>query len=643
MTSFGDSTLFSSCQLRLRTPTNGQTAQGCKVTAQDLRPNLLSTSDNPNLNCLQGNISDEDSIAESFALAVKHHKCPVNILCANAGITDESNSYPIWDMPTELWDRTYAVNVRGTYLTIKHFLKSVETAQTADGKELRNVSVVVTGSECGVFGQAGHVEYASGKAGLQYGLVKTVKNEIVRLNGKARINAVAPGWVDTKLIEGRLDDPKERWREAEATLVFQHPLMVDLHLLTRNSVPLRKIAQPSDVARAAAFLASHRAAGHISGQCISVDGGMEGRIVWSEDEIQKTQQTAAEVMSPSLDTKGEIFGTTTQGVQIGSESRPSTSNQPTPSVVSPQAKPKIKILLSVDFDAVSGWLGTGQHPDNNLSDYSSGFFAGQVGVPRLLKLFKKLAIQDKVTWFVPMHSAESFPDEFQGIIDSGAEIGLHGYCHEGAPQLTPTQERDVLAHCIALYQDLVGRRPVGYRAPLYQLRESTVELLEQYSFLYDTSLSHHDSKPYHLPTLPPIEPPKYGASASARDWMKPLPTPAPPTSKTLVEIPANWYAEDMTPLQYWPHTPNSQGYVDVRVIENMWKDKFEWIKGEVDEMSEKDMMVFPLVLHPDTSGMAHVIGMVERIVTWLQAWGNAVEFCTYEEAAKEWKEKNQVA
>jgi len=122
-------------------------------------------------------------------------------------------------MPSSLWDRTYAVNVRGTFLTIKHFLKSIETAQLATGEEVRNVSVVVTGSECGVFGQAGHVEYASGKAGLQYGLVKTVKNEIVRLNKYARINAVAPGWVDTKLIEGRLNDPEEMWREAEATYV----------------------------------------------------------------------------------------------------------------------------------------------------------------------------------------------------------------------------------------------------------------------------------------------------------------------------------------------------------------------------------------------------------------------------------------
>jgi NAD(P)-dependent dehydrogenase (short-subunit alcohol dehydrogenase family) len=175
------------------------------------------TNGNPDLHCLQGDISDEDSIADSFAQALKHHKCPINILCANAGITDESNSYPIWEMPTELWDRTYTTNVRGTYLTIKHFLRSVDMVQKEIGKEMVNVSVVVTGSECGVFGQAGHVEYASGKAGLQYGLVRTVKNEIVRLNGGARINAVAPGWVDTKLIEGRLDDPRELWREAQAT------------------------------------------------------------------------------------------------------------------------------------------------------------------------------------------------------------------------------------------------------------------------------------------------------------------------------------------------------------------------------------------------------------------------------------------
>lgn len=344
-----------------------------------------------------------------MAEAVSHFG-PINILCANAGITDESNSYPIWEMPLSLWEKTYAINVRGTFLTIKHFLQSVEKAQSeGGGKELENVAVVVTGSETGVFGQAGHVEYASGKAGLQYGLVRTVKNEIVRLNGRARINAVAPGWVDTPLIEGRLDDPKEMWREAEAT------------------VPLRKIAKPTDVARATAFLASHRAAGHISGQCISVDGGMEGRIVWSEEEVQKSSKILSE--EKIISTTSNTLSRTEPKEKISSSSNPSSSIPQT--VSSPEkAKPTIKVLVSIDFDAVSGWLGTGTNPNNNLADYSSGFFSALVGVPRLLKLFNKLGIQDKVTWFVPMHSAESFPKEFKSIMDSGCEIGLHGYCHE---------------------------------------------------------------------------------------------------------------------------------------------------------------------------------------------------------------------
>lgn len=502
-------------------------------------------------------------------------------------------------MPTELWDKTYAVNVRGTFLTIKHFLKSAEISQKELGVELPNLAVVVTGSECGKFGQAGHGEYASGKAGLQYGLIRGIKNEIVRLNSAARVNAVAPGWVDTPLIEGRLDDPKEMYREAQAT------------------VPLRKTAKSTDVARAIAFLASHSAAGHISGECISVDGGMEGRVIWSESEILQGEKASSGVTEATVRSKM----TTPQPLSLAMKPRPS-----------------IKIAISVDFDAVSGWLGTGASPENNLSDYSSGYFSAYIGVPRLLKLFIKLGIADKITWFVPMHSAESFPEQFKAILDSGCELGLHGYCHEGAPQLTPTQEREVLENCISIATSLSGKKPRGYRAPLYQLRESTINLLEEHNFLYDSSLSHHDSKPYHLPRVPPITPPVFSPSASAKDWMHPLPRPAPPTAKTLVEIPGSWYVEDMTPLQYWPHTPNSQGYVDARVIERMWMDRFEFLRSEMEEDADGEMVVFPLILHPDTSGMAHVIGMVERVLKWLKGWGGLVEFLTFEEIAERWKE-----
>ena len=95
--------------------------------------------------------------------------------------------------------------------------------------------------------------------------------------------------------------------------------------------------------------------------------------------------------------------------------------------------------------------------------------------------------------------------------------------------------------------------------------------------------------------------------------------------------------EDMTPLSYYPHVPNSQGYIDVRLIEQMWKDRFEWLwengSGEDDEGGD---FVFPLILHPDCSGMPHVIGMVERMIKWLKG-KEGVEFWTYEDIAREWR------
>lgn len=99
-------------------------------------------------------------------------------------------------------------------------------------------------------------------------------------------------------------------------------------------------------------------------------------------------------------------------------------------------------------------------------------------------MLKKLDLANRCTWFIPGHSAESFPEEVRDVVDTGCENGLHGYAHKGAYQLTVEQERDVLTKCIDIATNLTGKRPAGYRAPLYQLRESTLDLLEEFGFEY---------------------------------------------------------------------------------------------------------------------------------------------------------------
>ncbi|POS77493.1 glucose 1-dehydrogenase [Diaporthe helianthi] len=343
---------------------------------------------------------------------------------------------------------------------------------------------------------------------------------------------------------------------------------------------------------------------------------------------------------------------------------------------------RMRICLSVDFDALSGYLGTGHTPENTLSDYSAGLLSANVGVPRLLRLFAKHGISDKVTWFIPGHSIETFPDQAAEIAASGAEIGLHGYSHEGAYAMTPEQEADVLDRCAELVTGLLrdkGRagegsgglqqqqqqqqekllkkkkkRPLGYRAPLYQIRESTVDLLQRRGFLYDSSMNAHDSLPYFLPHPFPQETPHVpDYSKPAATWMRPTPLPAQPlpgtadADRAMVEIPASWYTEDMTPMGFYPYTASTNGYIATDVVESMWWDRFEWLWENESFLDEGPGSgygsMYPLTWHPESSGRAHIVGMVDRflgrLVQMAQASRGDITFETMASVAESWKER----
>ena len=173
---------------------------------------------------------------------------PLDICAAVAGEWPRED-VPVWDLALERWEATLRANLTASFLTARGFLRNVGSGHP---------SLVFVGSTAGLFGEAGHADYAAAKAAL-VGLMLSLKNEIVRVAPLARVNAVFPGWTESPMTRGLVDE--EQVGRVSRTMA------------------LRKVARPEDVARQIVVLASDELSGHVTGQVITVAGGMEGRVL----------------------------------------------------------------------------------------------------------------------------------------------------------------------------------------------------------------------------------------------------------------------------------------------------------------------------------------------------------------------------
>ena len=274
--------------------------------------------------------------------------------------------------------------------------------------------------------------------------------------------------------------------------------------------------------------------------------------------------------------------------------------------------------FGVDVDAVAGWLGS-YGGEDSPDDISRGMFAGEVGSPRLLRLFERFGI--KTTWFIPGHSIETFPEQMAAVAAAGHEIGIHGYSHENPIEMSPEQEEAVLDKCIDLVTQLSGRRPTGYVAPWWEFSPVSNELLLKKGIKYDHSLMHQDFEPHYVRVGDRWT--KIDYSKRPEDWMHPL---VRGTETDLIEIPANWYLDDLPPMMFIKKAPNSHGFVNPKQIEDMWREQFDWVYREMD------YAVFPITIHPDVSGRPQVLMMLERLYAHMIRHPG-VRFCTLDEMA----------
>jgi peptidoglycan/xylan/chitin deacetylase (PgdA/CDA1 family) len=254
------------------------------------------------------------------------------------------------------------------------------------------------------------------------------------------------------------------------------------------------------------------------------------------------------------------------------------------------------VALSFDVDRESPWLGGAVM---SASEFSGAEYGARRAMVRILELLERNEIP--ATFFVPGVIAERYGGEVLTIVAAGHEIGLHGWEHERASQLSVDDEAERFERSITTIERLTGRRPTGSRAPSFDPSDQVATLIARFGLIYDSSLMA-DDEPYEL-------------NEGER-----------PTG--VVEVPVDWSRDDAAVLvmdRWGAIRPE----VDLESLFANWRGEFLAAHSEGG--------LFQLTLHPDLIGRRAPMRHLATLVEFMAAYGN-VWFATHEEVAQHCKD-----
>ncbi len=127
---------------------------------------------------------------------------------------------------------------------------------------------------------------------------------------------------------------------------------------------------------------------------------------------------------------------------------------------------------------------------DRLYPITMGRYGPTVGVPRILETYRRLGL--KQSFFIPAWTMERYPDAVDAILKGGHEIGHHGYLHEDPTEISGAEQREKFERALKIHVAMTGQKPRGYRAPVYNANQTTIDLLIEHGFVYDSSLMADD-------------------------------------------------------------------------------------------------------------------------------------------------------
>jgi peptidoglycan/xylan/chitin deacetylase (PgdA/CDA1 family) len=255
--------------------------------------------------------------------------------------------------------------------------------------------------------------------------------------------------------------------------------------------------------------------------------------------------------------------------------------------------PESTVCLSFDFDALSVWFGYDRTTPAMLA---RGEYGARVGVPRILELLERHRL--RATFFVPGHTVESFPHETASILERGHELAHHSYAHVDPSQQSRAEELADMERALTVFER-IGVRPLGYRSPSADLSQSTLELVEEHGFVYDSSLMTDDYRPFH---------PRIGDRVSQTEPLE------RGRASTLWELPMCFELDDWVHFQF-NFDPYRKGGAAPSGVLEIWRDEFDWMHEHVDGG------VLTVCMHPQVIGRGHRIAMLEAFVAHCLAAG----------------------
>lgn len=260
-------------------------------------------------------------------------------------------------------------------------------------------------------------------------------------------------------------------------------------------------------------------------------------------------------------------------------------------LMSPESgEPRVQVALTFDFDALSPWL---QLTTSSPSAISRGEL-GPIGVERIRRILQEYGIE--ASFFTPGHTALAYPDQVESLVADGHELAHHGWVHESLSPLSDEEERSVIERGLSALEKVGGVKPVGFRAPGWDLSYRTIDLLVEYGFSYDSSMLGHDFSPYWC---------RSGDIASKEEPFE------FGTQVDLVEIPVGWHLDDFPYLEFVPGVPNLPGLRSNDDVLDIWQREFTFLRTEVGE----GCMV--VTMHPQSTGRGHRILLLRDFIEFV--------------------------